>query len=275
MIFWGKKVRYMVPQDEKTDYYKILNVPRTVDDKHLYSAYTAVAKKYAVPPGAPLSVQNRLEAEFEIYQKAYNTLSNPENRRNYDLQLRILDIKKEQVYLEGEAEKEIERQKLQRQKKLEAERVVDLQTKSPIKNDPRLKDSLSGVMISQFKPVEIDNKKLDQIRSEREQKEKLKKDIIFAKAKKQYELGDFDTAIDVMRSLLDKYPKVAEFHSYIGLVLQAKGWIGYAQAEFKVALHFDPADEIALKNYKPSDKPSRTKEREEKPGFFSNLFRKK
>ena len=45
---------------------------------------------------------------------------------------------------------------------------------------------------------------------------------------------------------------VAKYHSQLGLALQKKDWKGYAQAEFKVALHFDPTDKIALKNYQPS-----------------------
>ena len=35
--------------------------------------------------------------------------------------------------------------------------------------------------------------------------------------------------------------------------MKKKSWNGYAQAEFKVALNYDPKDKIALKNYKPSN----------------------
>lgn len=45
---------------------------------------------------------------------------------------------------------------------------------------------------------------------------------------------------------------VAKYHSSLALVLDLKGWTGYAQAEYKVSLHFDPTDRQALKHYIPT-----------------------
>jgi tetratricopeptide (TPR) repeat protein len=257
--------------EEFTDYYKVLNVERNVDDKNLYAAYSTMVKKYALPPGASAAVEHRREIEFAIYQKAFTVLSNPNERKKYDLQLELNDVKVQEERLnKNEAERRREHLK-----------NANLQSQSPIKNDPRLKDSVGGFSLTQFKIVEIDQNKLDVVKKEREQNEKIKSEAKFAKAKQYLSQGNDDAAIDYLKELVEKYPKVAEYHSYLGLAMQTKGWTGYSQAEFKVALHFNPKDEIALKYYQNPDSPAKqaakpqAKPEEKKGGFFSKLFGKK
>ena len=61
-----------------------------------------------------------------------------------------------------------------------------------------------------------------------------------------------DDAIREYQEAIRLANDVAKYHSQLGVALQKKDWKGYAQAEFKVALHFDPTDKIALKHYQPS-----------------------
>ena len=78
----------------------------------------------------------------------------------------------------------------------------------------------------------------------------------FRKGKAFLEKKEFDLAINFFQKAIDMDSKNASFHSYIGLAMKLKGWNGYAQAEFKVALFYDINDKIAKKYYKPSKKRS-------------------
>ncbi|MBF2052473.1 MAG: DnaJ domain-containing protein [Candidatus Sericytochromatia bacterium] len=78
-------------------------------------------------------------------------------------------------------------------------------------------------------------------------------------AHKHYDAGKDYERKNLMDEAIKEYKEairidndVAKYHSQLALALQKKGWTGYAQAEFKVALHFDPTDKIALKHYQPT-----------------------
>ncbi len=78
-------------------------------------------------------------------------------------------------------------------------------------------------------------------------------------AEKHYQSGrgfesknQMDDAVREYKEALRLANHVARYHSRLGLALDKKGWGGYAQAEFKVALHFDPTDSLALKHYQPT-----------------------
>lgn len=78
-------------------------------------------------------------------------------------------------------------------------------------------------------------------------------------AEKHYQQGrtfetknDMDEAIREYKEAIRLCNPVGRYHSRLGLALDKKGWTGYAQAEFKVALHFDPTDALALKHYQPT-----------------------
>ena len=96
-------------------------------------------------------------------------------------------------------------------------------------------------------------------------------------AEKHYQSGraferknQMDDAIKEYQEAIRIRNEVGKFHSQLGLALDKKGWSGYAQAEFKVALHFDPTDKLALKHYKPTAGSGQVKS----SGFkFLNLFR--
>lgn len=64
------------------DYYKILGVPKTADEKEIKSAYRKLARKYHpdVNPG-----DKSAEEKFKEISEAYDVLSDPHKRSQYDL----------------------------------------------------------------------------------------------------------------------------------------------------------------------------------------------
>lgn len=106
---------------------------------------------------------------------------------------------------------------------------------------------------------------------------KTREQTLAEQAEKHYAAGrDFerknqmDDAIKEYQEAIRLKKGVAQYHSRLGLALEKKGWTGYAQAEYKVALHFDPTDQLALKSYKPTAGTGQAKG----AGFkFLNIFR--
>ncbi|MBC7473834.1 MAG: hypothetical protein H7263_06040, partial [Candidatus Sericytochromatia bacterium] len=126
-------------------------------------------------------------------------------------------------------------------------------------NSDNLKTGNISFTFTQMKPVD-----LDQIRVGKAKKDGEKAIQDFEQAKKLFTEKKYDETINILRSLTEKFSSVAKYHSHLGLAMLEKGWGGYAQAEFKVALHFDPKDEIALKNYVSSGSKKEKKQKEEK-----------
>lgn len=108
-----------------------------------------------------------------------------------------------------------------------------------------------------------DAKKREQLRQEQAERH-------FQQGKEHERKNAFDDAIKEYQEAIRIYHDMARYHSQLGFALQKKGWVGYAQAEFKVALHFDPTDKLALKHYQPTAGSSQSKA----AGFkLLNLFR--
>src|SRR5918996_4678959 len=65
---------------EYRDYYKILGVDRSADDKTIKSAYRRLARKYHPDVAKGKGTVDR----FKEIAEAYEVLSDPEKRRRYD-----------------------------------------------------------------------------------------------------------------------------------------------------------------------------------------------
>src|SRR5437867_2586665 len=63
---------------EFKDYYRILGVDRSADEKTIKSAYRKLARKYHP------DVNKGQDARFKEIAEAYEVLSDPEKRRRYD-----------------------------------------------------------------------------------------------------------------------------------------------------------------------------------------------
>ncbi|HEY9840950.1 MAG: DnaJ domain-containing protein [Candidatus Sericytochromatia bacterium] len=106
---------------------------------------------------------------------------------------------------------------------------------------------------------------------------KAREETLIELAERHYQSGKAFERKNMMDDAIKEYQEAirirnetAKYHSQLGLALDKKGWTGYAQAEFKVALHFDPTDKLALKHYKPTAGSSQVKS----GGFkFLNIFR--
>lgn len=70
----------------KKDFYEILGVSKTDDDETIKKAYRKLAMKYHPDRNQHLSKEEleKKESEFKEIQKAYDTLGNPEKRKEYD-----------------------------------------------------------------------------------------------------------------------------------------------------------------------------------------------
>lgn len=81
---------------------------------------------------------------------------------------------------------------------------------------------------------------------------KVKEEILkenFSKGKEFLNNGQYHEAINVFRKLISLKSKEPKFHSYLGLALVKKGWLEYAEEEFKTALALEPDNVIANKYF--------------------------
>ena len=72
------------------NHYKTLGVPRDADEKKIRSAYRNLAKKFHPDTGEVSSAE-----EFHAVQGAYEVLSDPEKRLQYDLRPAIRQVEED------------------------------------------------------------------------------------------------------------------------------------------------------------------------------------
>ena len=75
------------------NHYKTLGVPHDADEKKIRSAYRNLAKKFHPDTGEGSSAE-----EFHAVQGAYEVLSDPERRRQYDLRRAIRRIEETRIH---------------------------------------------------------------------------------------------------------------------------------------------------------------------------------
>lgn len=196
--------------------YKVLGVSEKSSSEDISKAYRVVAKELHPDVNHNLLIDEKNQAAtiFKKITSAFNILKDSEERKKYDLELQ------NQRYREESLKKINESNEKEKQ----------------------------GSIVFTFKQVKFVD--LEKVREEQKKAEEQKSMETFNKAKSLIEHEKFDSAYEILRLLVESVPDEAIYHSYLGLALDGKGWYGYAQAEFKVALHYDPNNEIAKEHYK-------------------------
>ncbi len=219
------------------NYYKILGVEPNSDIDTISKEYRILAKQFHPDKhhSLPAAEKAQLVQIFQKITSSFNALKDPETRKKHDFELRINEKREIKVP------------------------EIKLSNSQNHTSSDNLRTGNISFTFTQMKPVD-----LDQIRSDKAKKDNEKANQDFEQAQKLFAEKKYDEAINILRALTEKFSAVAKYHSYLGLAMLEKGWSGYAQAEFKVALHFDPKDEIALKKYVSSGSKKEKEEKEEK-----------
>jgi molecular chaperone DnaJ len=231
-----KNYRHILFILNEYDPYKILGVSDDSDLETINKAYRDLAKKFHPDLFTHLpdkAAKKEIEQIFSKITGAFNKLKEPNARKRYDFEKRS------------------------RLKKIEAQNKLDTSIKLNCTSPVKIKVS------AQQKNLENEVNKRKTIEAESH----------FNLGLSLYKKNKFEEAMNNFNSAIMLDPKVAKYHSYLALLMLKKGWNGYANAEFKVALHHDPADKIAMENYIPLEDEKNTKSGK-KTGILNNIASK-
>lgn len=206
------------------DLFRVLGLEFTASPEDVRTAYKKLAKLAHPDMFTEPELKNKAEQAFIHISEAFNTLRDPFKRKDYE---RTLDRVREAEEKAREAEKK-------------AKAADQAKTESPPASGSR-------PFAAPPRPATSPLAEEKALQARKEQAEG------HFKQGKQFEAkNQLDDAVREYQEAIRLCNDVAKYHSQLGLALQKKNWGGYAQAEFKVALHFDPTDKVALKNYQPS-----------------------
>jgi molecular chaperone DnaJ len=231
-----KNYRHVLFILNEYDPYKILGVSDDADLDVINKVYRDLAKKYHPDLFTHLpdkAAQKEIEQIFSKITAAFNKLKDPNARKRFDFEKRS------------------------RLKKIEAQNKLESSINLACTNPGKIKVS------AQQKNLENEVNKRKTIEAESH----------FNLGFSLYKKNKFEEAMNNFNSAIMLEPKVAKYHSYLALVMMKKGWNGYANAEFKVALYHDPSDKIALENYNPLEDEKNTKS-SKKGSILNNIASK-
>jgi len=208
----------------ETDLFRILGLDFDASPDDIRSAYKKLAKQAHPDMFTDAHLKTKAEKAFISISDAFNTLRDPFKRKDYE---RTLDRVRQ---AEADAAKAAA-------KAAESAKAAHSSTAPPASAEtPKAQPSPAAAESAA---------KARQARQEQA-------DLHFQNGKEYEKRNELDEAIREFQEAIRLSNDVAKYHSQLGLALQKKNWGGYAQAEFKVALHFDPTDKLALKHYQPS-----------------------
>jgi curved DNA-binding protein CbpA len=252
---------------QETNYYKILGVKESAPIESIVKEYRYLVK--LVHPDKHLNIpqaeKNDLTTMFKKVNQAYEVIKDDEQRKIFDLELKqqrdieeevekrkVAEKPKEPVKTKAEPEKKTELPVNKPVEPIRPPKVPEnlFKVNSPIKNDPRLKNASGGFTFGINMSENPDPENARKLRNEKEHEQNT---ITFNQAKMYIRQQNYDEAIVLLKKLIEKKGKEASYHSALGQAMEAKGWASYAEAQYKVALHYDPNDVTALNYFKRAD----------------------
>jgi curved DNA-binding protein CbpA len=201
----------------ETDPYIIIGVHDDAPFEEINKLYKALAKDFHPDRFSKASPQERKEIEtvFTKITTAFNLLKDPEARKKFDTEKKM---------------------------RLEREEILkNIQSQEKTGFNPFQTQPGSINLHSIFTDKKVDTQDIKNKKAEK----------LYHSSLTKYNNGELDAAISDLQAAIELNGKIARYHSSLGLAMKAKGWEGYAMAEFKIALNFDPNDSIALESYKP------------------------
>ncbi len=255
------------------DYYKLLKIKRTADSNEIFHSYLDITSTLVPPPGVHKEIMEKINNELKIYHEAANILLIKNERDKYDIRLQLSELINEEMEV------------LKQLNEMTANKTgfKSLFFKPKDNNSAALKNKLFNLKKIQNKL----NEELELVEKEEayqnnnnygntsgnfynQQIFQLENNLytqtinaknaeMFSMAKAYLADGSFDYAIDILRELIESNPKEAIYHTYLGLTLLKKGWSGYAKAEFKVSLFYDPEEPIAVNYFKTLSEAEKVK----------------
>ena len=233
----------MVEYSPQQTYYQLLNVSVNADTNQIVNAYNEISKKFSIFPYATINEIQQINVNFVEYKRAYEILTDPEERRKYDLELGLNN--RLEIFEEPNSLGDTKTHKL------------------------NLNDTLIRLTFSRKK---LDTKDIEEFKTERIKRK-------FDKAKKYIELERYHEAIKLLREVVSLDFKVSDYHSLLGFALLKKGWENYAKIEFKIALEIDPLNEISNHYFKfiapepGENEEDRLSKKEKIKTYLANFFR--
>ncbi len=270
--------------------YHILNVTENADLEEITFAFINYSKIFHPNIYYHLQGTQKFKDISAIYEKissAYNALKDSEERKKIDL---YLSVKRKLEYL---ALGTGDNTKVRNLSKLETE-ILNI-NKAEIKTENQKSFEQQNPDIFKSPAVKDYNKNIRSTSSDimkSTMEIKLEQSMsLFLQGKRFYHQDETDKAIDSFKNAIDMLKKenntekseISVFYSYLGLALLKKGWESYAQAEFRIALSYNPFDEIALKYCSQKKAATETNPQTinktfnkfENKGIYNRMFHKK
>lgn len=242
------------------NFFRILQIATDASDDELRKSFKQVAKQIHPDRFQDPLIKSKAQEAFLKLNQAFNTLRDPLARKEYERRFgrsapattKVSEAAKpngaEAVATKApppEAAPKIElktsRRKTGELKTPKKSKTTDLSNKTatPKANGPKI--NISAPQSDMFREMYDRQKKMETLAEEH-----------FQAALEFERKNQLEDAVREFQEAIRIHNKVGKYHSHLALVLDKKGWGGYAQAEYKVALHFDPLDEVALKKYRPT-----------------------
>jgi molecular chaperone DnaJ len=224
----------------ESDPYKILGINDDAELHVINAAYREFAKKYHPDLFVHLTNKEQLKEIDYIFSKitgAFNKLKDQETRNKFDHEKKL-------------------KQTISQSSEDNSNPFINIKSTTP--GRVNLND------VEKYSGIDIKNRKSNEAES------------YFNLGVSCLNKNNLEEAQNNFQTAIKIDAKIARYHSYLALVMREKGWEGYAQAEFKVALHYDPNDKTARENLlTPEEQPkTENKPAKKKHSFFNNITSK-